>query len=90
MPQKKSAKKALRQSAKRYDRNKVIRRKIKDLRKKAEKALSEKKSADAVKIYTTLQEVVDKASKAGGYLNRNTASRYKSRLLKKINAVTKK
>ena len=90
MPQKKSAAKALRQDLKRYDRNRIVRKKIKDLRKKAQKALIDKKTDEALKIYHTLQKALDKASKSGGVMSQNTASRYKSQLKKKIDAVSKK
>jgi ribosomal protein S20 len=89
MPQKKSAAKALRQDQKQYIRSRLIKRKIKEIRKKAGKALRAKNLEESKKLYQDLQKAVDKASKSGGILKKNTASRYKSQILKKINVAKK-
>lgn len=89
MPKQKAAFKALRQTKKHTERNRTLRKKIKDLRKKAERALIAKKLDEVKAIYVDLQKAVDKASKTGGFLSRNTAARYKSRLLRKVRAVGK-
>lgn len=89
MPQKKSAYKALRKSGKRQTRNQIAKKKIKDLRKKAEKLLTEKKKDDALKVYVQLQKALDKAAKAGGFMKENAVARYKSRLSKKIASLKK-
>lgn len=85
----KSAMKARRKSLKAYARNTILRKKIHDIRKKAEKAIAAKQKEAAGKLYLELQKVVDKASKTGRYLSRNTAARYKSNLAKKIRAIAK-
>ena len=89
MPQKKSAIKKLRQDAKKYDRNRLLKKQIRDIRKKADKALLAQKKDEAMKLYQELQKAVDKAAKGKGCLKPNTASRYKSQLLTKINALKK-
>jgi len=90
MPQKKSAEKALRRDKKRYERNRITSKKIKDLRKQAEKAIISKQADTALELYRKLQKLLDKVSRSGGFMKKNTAARYKSHLLKKINALTKK
>ena len=87
MPRKKSAFKALRKSEKRFERNHLMRKKIKDLRKKALREIEQKKKDAAMAVYREFQKVVDKASKAGGFMKKNTVARYKARLLKRINAI---
>lgn len=90
MAHKKAAIKALRKAKKNFERNTIIRKTIKDLRKKAQRALTEKKFDSAKDLYLKLQKAVDKAAKKGGLIKPNTAARYKSQLAKKINALTKK
>lgn len=88
MPQKKSAAKALRRSRKRFERNRAMKRKIRMLRKGVQKALVIRKIDKALELFRAFQKAVDKASKAGGFMKRNTAARYKSRLLHAISQVT--
>jgi len=88
MPKKKSAFKALRKSSKQQDRNRDLRKKIKDIRKKAERAVFKKDKNTALDLYRNLQIAVDKASKIRGFMKRNTAARYKSQLAKKIKQIT--
>jgi len=90
MPQKKAAFKALRQDVKRNERNKVARKVIKDLKKQAEKLIAANKKDEAKVVFVKFQKAVDKAAKAGGFLQANTASRYKARLGAKITALSKK
>lgn len=85
MPQKPSAAKAMRKSQKAYAKNTILRKKIKDARKKAEKALAAKSHAEALKMYAVVQKLVDKASKS--FMPKNAAARYKANLMKKINAL---
>lgn len=89
MPKQKAAFKALRQAQAHYLRNQKIRKTIKDLRKKSDKAISAGKLEEATKLYQTLQKTVDKAAKSGGFLKPNTAARYKSQIGKKVRALTK-
>ena len=79
----KSAKKAIRQSAKRNEQNAVYKNKIKALVKKAHVLVSEKKSAEAKKLLPEIYAALDKAAKVG-VIKKNNASRRKSRLTKMI------
>ncbi len=86
MPNLQNAKKALRQSAKRGERNKVIKAEIKSLRVKLRKAIDAKKAAEALEIAKLVGKKLDKAH-AKGVLKKNTVARYKSRFMKKVNAI---
>jgi small subunit ribosomal protein S20 len=79
----KSAKKAIRQSAARNERNVVYKNKIKNLVKQARTLVLEKKMAEAKKILPDIYSALDKAAKAG-VIKKNNASRRKSRLTKLI------
>lgn len=83
MPITKSAKKALRQSFKRKERNLVFGDKMKELVKKARNLVSAKKTEEAKKLLPQVYKALDKAVKAG-IIKKNTASRGKSRLTKLI------
>lgn len=80
---KKSAAKELRKSKKRREQNKIVKNNIKYLKKQILKALAKKDIKSARDIFIKFQKVVDKAAKRG-VIKKNTASRYKSRLSKKI------
>lgn len=85
MPNKKSAKKELRKTIKRNAANKKVANKLKDLVKvslKQIKAADKKVKED----FTKTIKAIDKAAKKG-VIKKNTASRKKSRLMKKINAL---
>jgi small subunit ribosomal protein S20 len=85
MPNKKSAEKELRKTVKRNAANKKVSNKLKDLVKvnfKQIKANDKKVKED----YTKTVKAIDKAAKKG-IIKKNTASRKKSRLMKKINAL---
>jgi small subunit ribosomal protein S20 len=84
MPITKSAKKALRQNAKRRTKNLIYKNKIKDLVKKIRFLVGEKKSEEAKKLLSELYKILDKSAKAG-VTKKNTASRKKSRLTKLCN-----
>lgn len=86
MPIKKSAAKALRQSKKRAERNKQIKKAISWLKRQFLKAINDKKEKEAKDLYFKIQKEVDKAVQKG-VLKKNTGSRIKSRLFKKINLV---
>lgn len=81
-----NAKKALRQSEKRAQRNKLIKAEIKSLRVKLRKAITAKKFDEAVEAAKTVSKKLDKAH-AKGILKKGTVARYKSRLMKKVNAL---
>lgn len=85
MPNKRSAAKELRKNVKRKAANKKVSDKMKDLIKVNLKQI---KSSDK-KVKENLgqtMKAIDKAAKKG-VISRNTASRKKSRLMKKINAL---
>ena len=79
----KSAKKAIRQSARRKEQNIVYKDKIKSLVKEARALILEKKSAEAKKLLPEIYKALDKAAKVG-VIKKNNASRRKSRLTKLI------
>ena len=79
----KSAKKAIRQSARRKEQNLVYKNKIKKLVKEALLFVSTKKMAEAKKLLPKIYEALDKAAKVG-VIKKNNASRRKSRLTKLI------
>jgi small subunit ribosomal protein S20 len=84
MPIKKSAKKALRKSLKRRQRNLIYKKKIKDLVKQFKKLLKENKKEEAKNLLPLIYKALDKAAKVG-VIKKNTASRKKSRLSKLVN-----
>ncbi len=86
MPNLQNAKKALRQSEKRAARNKVVKAEIKSLRVKLRKAITAKKFEEALEAAKTVSKKLDKAH-ARGIFKKNTVARYKSRLMKKVNAL---
>lgn len=85
MPNKKSAAKELRKAVKRNAANKKV---SANLKKLVKTNLKQVKAADqSVKQnYAATIQAIDKAAKKG-VIKKNTASRQKSRLMKKINAV---
>ncbi len=89
MPNLENAKKALRQSEKRAERNKLVKAEIKSLRVKLRKAVVAKKLEDAIEVAKMVSKKLDKAH-AKGVMKKNTVARYKSRLMKKVNALKTK
>lgn len=87
MPNKKSAIKELRKSAKRAIRNYKVKKAIKDAVKDSKKLIEtkEKQAAEKVKVAIKL---LDKAA-AKKIIAKNTAARRKSRLVKKLNSLIK-
>jgi small subunit ribosomal protein S20 len=83
-----SAKKAIRQSARRKEQNIVYKDKIKKLVKEARFLMSEKKPAEAKKLLPEIYAALDKAAKVG-VIKKNNASRRKSRLTKFIDSPAK-
>lgn len=82
MPNKRSAKKALRQDKKRTERNLEVKKAYKQAVKAVEKALREKK--ETTELAVLAQKKLDKAAKIG-VIKKNTAARKLSRLMKKVN-----
>lgn len=87
MPIKKSAMKALRQSQKRAERNKVIKDSITYLRRMTRKAIE---AGDAKKAQELAKDVIKSVDKAvqNGVMKKNTAARVKSRLAAKLKTLT--
>ncbi len=79
----KSAKKAMRQSVKRRERNMVYKENVKKLVKKAKLLASQKKQDEALKILPQVYAILDKAAKVG-VIKKNNASRRKSRITQMI------
>lgn len=88
MPIKANAKKALRQSVKRAQRNKIALAEINSLRVKFRKLSDDKKSKEAKETALLISKKLDKAV-ARGIMKQNTAARYKSRTAKKAHALSK-
>jgi len=83
MPIKKSAIKALRKSKKRHQKNISVRSALKTQTKQVERLMSAKKLDEAKTALRKLTSMLDKAV-SRGMVHRNTASRKKSRLAKKL------
>ena len=79
----KSAKKAFRQSERRRKHNTLNKSKIKNLEKRVEKLLAEKKTAEARKLLPEIYQALDKAAKRN-VIKKNKASRRKSRISKSL------
>lgn len=83
MPNLAQAKKALRQSAKRAERNQVIREELHSMRRHFRKALEAGKVDEAKKLIPTIQKKLDKAV-TKGVQKKNTSARILSRLAASI------
>ncbi|OIO47233.1 MAG: 30S ribosomal protein S20 [Parcubacteria group bacterium CG1_02_39_15] len=79
----KSAKKALRQSARRRAGNIKKQRKLKNLLKEVNSLTAQKKVEEAKKLLPQVYKLLDKAVKVG-LIKKNTAARKKSRITKSI------
>lgn len=88
MPNLANAKKALRQANKRAEHNKTINAEIKSLRIKLRKAVDAKLADEAMNVAKIVSKKLDKAAQKN-VLKKNTVARYKSRLMKKVNALKK-
>ena len=86
MPNLENAKKAIRQTDKRTDRNKVLKAEIHSLRVKLRKALNAKEVTVVGELASTIGKKLDKAS-GKKILKKNTVARYKSRLMRKVNTL---
>jgi len=84
----KSAKKAVRQSARRKEQNLVYKNKIKALVKEVNTLISTKKAKEAQNLLPKLYTALDKAAKRG-VIKSNNASRRKSRFAKAIAKISK-
>ena len=88
MPQRRAAQKRLRADIVRRERNLAIKRKIKAAIKQFLKTLSAKNLEEAKKRLDAVYKALDKAA-VKKYIHKNQASRKKSRLTKKLNALRK-
>ena len=86
MPNIKSAKKRVKVIKTKTLQNQMIKSNLKTVIKKFETAVSEKDQASAAEAYRLVVKKIDQAA-AKGILPKNTASRKKSRLAAKLNAV---
>lgn len=85
----KSAKKAIRVSARKKKVNTEIKRSYRTARSQVVKAVSANEKAEAEKLLVEAYSKIDTAAKKGT-LHRNTADRYKSRLAQQVNGLKKK
>jgi len=83
MPHTSSAKKALRQDAKRRERNRAVKKVLKTTLKKFIAVLPTGTTEDKQAEYNASAKQLDKAA-AKGVIHRNTAARKKSQLAKKL------
>lgn len=84
MPQTRSAKKHLRQTEKRTQRNKAYKSRIKTVIRKVRQAVDEGRAEDARLSYREATSLLDKAVEKG-ILHKNNAGRRKSRLTLQVN-----
>ncbi len=89
MPVIKSAKKRMRQNAKRRAINFPVRSELKTMTKKALEFMKDGKMEEAVAVMPKVFSIIDKAVKKN-ILHENNASRKKSRLSKELNKLQKK
>ncbi len=86
MPNLKHAKKAVRKSEARYDVNRKVKDRITRWANKAKLAIKEKAKDEAIRTFTTLTKLIDKAAKEH-VVSENKAARTKSRIQSLINAL---
>ncbi len=79
----------MRQTAKRADHIKDIKAEIKSLRVKLRKMVDAKNLVEATNVAQLVGKKFDKAM-AKGIFKKNTVARYKSRFMKKVNALKTK
>jgi len=89
MPQRKTAKKDLRQNKKRRQRNLEVKQSVKEAIKKLKKAVDSKDASTREKALTEVYKILDKAA-SKKIIHRNKASRKKSRLAKLLKKTTSK
>jgi small subunit ribosomal protein S20 len=89
LPKTKTAEKSARSSARKAERNKAVKSGVKSKVTRAEKLVAAKKGEDANAAVTEAISSLDKAAKRK-VIHANTAARKKSRLMKKLNASSKK
>ena len=88
MPNLANAKKALRQSDKRAQRNKIAKAELKSVSVKLRKLIASASVKEAEEVAKLLGKMLDKAQ-AKKVLKKNTVARKKSRFMKKLNVIKK-
>ena len=83
MPRRKSSIKATRSGKKKRARNTKVKKELRDVMKKFQLLLTEKKTEEATKLLPTVFSKLDKAAKKG-IIHKNLACRKKSRLSLKV------
>ena len=89
MPQRRTAKKDLRQNKKRRQRNLETKQSVREAIKKLKKAVDSKDASAREKALTEVYKILDKAA-SKKTIHRNKASRKKSRLAKLLKKTTSK
>ena len=89
MPQRRTAKKDLRQNKKRQQRNLETKKSVKEAIKKLKKVVDSKDTSPREKALTEVYKILDKAA-SKKIIHRNKASRKKSRLTKLLKKTTPK
>lgn len=89
MPIKKAAIKALNQAKKHALHNKMVKSALHELLKRSRRSIAEKKVDEAKKLIDKTIKTLDKAVRSK-ILKQNTASRLKSRMVKRFVELTKK
>ena len=89
MPRKKASKKALRVSARRATRNRVVRAQLRDAIRKVRMSATAKKVEEAKKALATAVAKLDRAAKVH-VIPRGRADRLKSRLAQLVNKLSGK
>lgn len=87
MPIKKSAWKELRKGQRRHQRNISVKSELRTLLRKLQNLIASAKKQDALEAYKNLVSKLDKAA-SNKIIHKNTASRNKSRLMKKLSKLT--
>ncbi len=82
----KSALKRIKQSAKKYERNKVVRTSVKKVVKEVKAAVAEGAVEESVKSFRTAKSVITKAANKK-VIHKNTASRKIARLSKMVKSI---
>jgi small subunit ribosomal protein S20 len=88
MPNTKSAERRARNSARKHQRNRSVKSKLKTLERNYLGVLADPKKEQAATSFRAVCSALDKAAKTG-VIHRATANRKKSRLAARLNAVTK-
>ena len=86
MPIIQSAVKNLRKTARRTERNTAAQSRLRTALRRVRTPLTQKKRAEAEAAFAAALPLIDRAA-AKGFIHKNAAARYKSRLAQQINAL---